>query len=452
MGTEPAVLDLDINAQQDQLTEVATIVLAEARREGAHAAEVAVSADMGLSTTVRKGDVETVEFNRDRGIGITVYFGQRRGSASTSDTGLQALKDTVKAACQIAKYTSEDTFAGLADLSLMAKNEVDLDLYHPWDIDTAAAIELAKNSEEVAYAQSKLITNSEGATVNSHQGCRVYGNSHGFIGRKASTRHSISCVAIAEQAGDMQRDYWYSVARDASDLELAETVGKKAAARTIERLNPQKVKTGKYPVVFSAEIAGGLLSHFMGAISGGSLYRKASFLLDQLGQPIFPAGVQIYEQPYLEKGLASAYYDSDGVATRNNFFVQDGVLNSYVLGTYSARKLGMDTTANAGGVHNLFVSTGDKNLKGLCEEMGTGLLVTELMGQGVNIVTGDYSRGASGFWVENGEIKYPVSEITVAGNLSDIYKNIVEIGEDIDLRSSVRTGSILVESMTVAGE
>ncbi|MGI9275025.1 MAG: metalloprotease PmbA [Endozoicomonas sp.] len=443
---------LDPRAEEDRLKTLVSDILDEARRQGADSCEVGVSLDAGLSVGVRMGDVETVEFNRDQGFGITVYQGKKKGSASTSDSSPEAIRETVKAACDIAGYGSEDPCAGLADAELMAKDLPDLDLYHPWGIDAEQAIELALKCEDAGRSFNNKITNSDGANVSTHQGCRVYGNSHGFIGSYISSRHSLSCVLIAQQADDMQRDYWYTYARNGNDLESASDVGLKAAERTVARLGGQKVATGQVPVLFAPEVASGLLSHFLGAISGGSLYRQASFLLDHLGKPVFPDWVRIHEQPLLKKGQGSASFDNDGLATRAKDFITDGVLSNYLLSTYSARKLGMASTANAGGVNNLFLDSNAGGQEELLKQMGTGLLVTELMGQGVNTVTGDYSRGAGGFWVENGVIQYPVSEVTIAGNLKDMYMNIVAAGNDYDRRGNVQTGSILISEMTLAGE
>jgi PmbA protein len=427
-------------------------VLAEASRLGASAAEAGVSLEAGLSVTVRLGEIETLEYHRDRGVGITVYFGQRKGSASTSDFAPHAVRETVRAACDIARYTSEDTCAGLADAALMAREVPDLDLCHPWDIDAERAIVIAQRCEAAAREADARISNTEGATLSSHQGLRVYGNSHGFIGGYPSTRHSISCSVIAGKDDQMQRDYWYSVARRHQDLEDAESVGRVAAERTLRRLNGRKLGTRQVPVIFAAEIATGLFRSFTSAIRGSSLYRKSSFLLDHLGKQVFPEFVHIHEQPHLRGALGSAAFDSEGVATRERDLITDGVLQSYVLDSYSARKLGMQTTGNAGGVHNLSIDSGASDFAGLLREMDTGLLVTELMGQGVNMVTGDYSRGAAGFWVEKGEIQYPVEEITIAGNLKDMFKSIVAIGNDVERRGNIRSGSVLLERRTVAGE
>ncbi|MDE1462730.1 metalloprotease PmbA [Spartinivicinus poritis] len=444
---------LNPKVEEQHLENLVSDILAEARQQGASAAEVGVSLDTGLSASIRKGEVDTVEFNCDRGFGITVYIGQRKGSASTSDSSAKAIKETVTAALNIAKYTSEDQYAGLADPKLMATDIPDLDLYHPWGINAEEAIDIAKETEAAAFKVSKKITNSEGASVSSHQGCRVYGNSHGFIGGYVSSRHSISCVLIAQEKEEMQRDYWYTVNREAQLLEAAVDVGRKAADRTLKRLGSQKVPTTAVPVLFSAELAGSLLSHFISAISGSSLYRQSSFLLDHLGKQIFPDNIHIHEQPRLTRAIGSAAFDNDGLATYDKDFVKEGVLANYMLGTYSSRRLKMESTANAGGAHNLIIDPTEPaaDLLALVKKMDKGLLVTELMGQGVNIVTGDYSRGAAGFWVENGEIQYPVSEVTIAGNLKDIFNKIVAVGSDVDCRGNIRTGSILIESMTVAG-
>ncbi|MBU1192189.1 MAG: metalloprotease PmbA [Gammaproteobacteria bacterium] len=427
-------------------------VLAEAGRLGASAAEAGVSLEAGLSVTVRLGEIETLEYHRDRGVGITVYFGQRKGSASTSDFAPHAVRETVRAACDIARYTSEDACAGLADAALMARDVPDLDLCHPWDIDAERAIVIAQRCEAAARETDARISNTEGATLSSHQGLRVYGNSHGFVGGYPSTRHSISCSVIAGKDDQMQRDYWYSVARRHQDLEDAESIGRVAAERTLRRLNGRKLGTRQVPVIFAAEIATGLFRSFTSAIRGSSLYRKSSFLLDHLGKQVFPEFVHIHEQPHLRGALGSAAFDSEGVATRERDLITDGVLQGYVLDSYSARKLGMQTTGNAGGVHNLSIDSGALDFAGLLREMDTGLLVTELMGQGVNMVTGDYSRGAAGFWVEKGVIQYPVEEITIAGNLKDMFKSIVAIGNDVERRGNIRSGSVLLERMTVAGE
>ena len=426
-------------------------ILAEARRQGASACEVAVSAGQGLSTTVRQGEVETVEFNRDQGFGITLYVGQRKGSASTSATGSEAIRETVAAALAIAKHTSEDECAGLADAALMARELPELDLYHPWSITPEQAVEQALACEAAAFAADQRIKNADGTSLNTHQGCRVYGNSHGFVGGYASTRHSLSCVMIAEGEGQMQRDYWYDVNRQGELLADAKGICQRAAERAVSRLGARPVPTCEVPVLFAAELAGGLFSHLLAAISGGNLYRQSSFLEGALGQRLFPEWLSLDERPHLPRALGSATFDGDGLATYAKPFVEKGELVSYVLGTYSGRKLGLPSTANSGGVHNLFVTHGDEDQQALIRRMGRGLLVTELMGQGLNLVTGDYSRGAAGFWVENGEIQFPVQEVTIAGNLRDMFRQVVAVGRDLERRGNICTGSVLIEKMTVAG-
>ncbi len=434
----------DLQAQVEQ-------IIAEARRQGASACEVAVSMEQGLSTTVRQGEVETVEFNRDQGFGITLYVGQRKGSASTSASGEAAIRETVAAALAIAKHASEDDCAGLADAALMARELPDLDLYHPWGIAPEQAVELALACEAAAFATDKRISNADGTSLSTHQGCRVYGNSHGFVGGYASTRHSLSCVMIAEGEGQMQRDYWYDVNRQGELLADPQSIGRKAAERSVARLGARPVPTCEVPVLFAAELATGLFGHFLAAISGGNLYRHSSFLEGALGQRLFPEWLNLDERPHIPRAMGSATFDGDGLATYAKPFVAGGELVSYVLGTYSGRKLGLPSTANSGGVHNLFVSHGDEDQRALLKRMGRGLLVTELMGQGLNLVTGDYSRGAAGFWVENGEIQFPVQEVTIAGNLKDMFRQIVAVGSDLELRGNIRTGSVLIERMTVAG-
>lgn len=426
-------------------------ILAEAKRQGASACEVAVSVEQGLSTTVRQGEVETVEFNRDQGFGITLYVGQRKGSASTSASGDEAIRETVAAALAIARHASEDDCAGLADAELMARELPELDLYHPWNISPEQALEQALACEAAAFASDQRISNADGTSLSTHQGCRVYGNSHGFVGGYASSRHSLSCVMIAESGGQMQRDYWYDVNRQGELLAEPALIGRLAAERTVARLGARPVATCEVPVLFAAELATGLFGHFLAAISGGNLYRHSSFLEGALGQRLFPEWLTLDERPHIPRAMGSAAFDGDGLATRAKPFVAGGELVSYILGSYSGRKLGLPSTANAGGVHNLFVSHGDEDRQALIRRMGRGLLVTELMGQGLNLVTGDYSRGAAGFWVENGEIQFPVQEVTIAGNLRDMFRQIVAVGSDLELRGNVRTGSVLVERMTVAG-
>ncbi|MFA6161816.1 MAG: metalloprotease PmbA [Methylobacter sp.] len=438
--------------QISQLKNTVQDILDEATKQGASAAEAGLSQENGLSVSVRLGDVETIEHHCGQGLGVTVYFGQRKGSASTTDLSLASIKETVSAACSIARYTGEDEYSGLPEQELLATEFPDLDLNHPWDVGVDEAIALAIECEDAARSYHAEISNSEGASINTHQGIRVMGNTLGFLQGYAATRHSLSCSVLAQRGDSMQRDYWYTVARNAVNLESAVEVGKKAAERTLRRLQARSLSTRQCPVLYCAEAASGLLSSFIGAISGGNLYRKSTFLLDALDTQVFPEFVRIHEQPYLKGALGSSAYDGEGVATQTRDIVSDGILRGYVLSTYSARKLGLQSTGNAGGVHNLTIDAGMLDYQGMLKELNTGLLVTELMGQGVNMVTGDYSRGASGFWVENGEIQYPVEEITIAGNLKDMLKNIVAVGNDVDYRGNIRTGSILVERMSIAGE
>lgn len=441
-----------MKSRQLELQQLVEDLLQEAKRKGASAAEAAVSSDAGLSVTVRLGETETIEHTRDNGLGVTVYFGQRKGSASTSDLSPLAIKETVEAACNFARYTSEDSCSGLADKELMATDIPDLDLYHPWDQSVEQAIDLAIRCETAARETDSRIFNSEGATLNTHNGLQVYGNTHGFIGGYPASRHSLSCAVVGKEGDSMQRDYWYTLSRKGELLQSAEAVGEIAAQRTVARLNARQLKTQQAPILFQADVAVGLLRSFTSAIRGSSLYRKASFLLDHLGKPVFPAGINVHEEPHLRMGLASSAYDSEGVATSRRDFIQDGVLSSYVLDSYSARKLGLQTTGNSGGVRNLRINSGELDREGLLKTMGRGLLVTELMGQGVNMVTGDYSRGAAGFWVENGEIQYPVEEITIAGNMKDMLLGLQQVGTDIETRTSVQTGSWLIDKMMIAGE
>ncbi|HEY7377417.1 MAG TPA: metalloprotease PmbA [Steroidobacteraceae bacterium] len=441
-----------VTLTRNDLEALVAYALEEARTERARQAEVGVSVDTGLNVTVRLGEVDTLEYQRDRGLGITVYFDHRKGSASTADLRREAVRDTVLKACSIARFTASDECAGLADAELMAREQPDLALSHPWDISPEASIEIARACEAAALAVDARIRNSEGASLGTHRGMRVYGNSHGFMGGYASTSHSVSCAVVASAGEEMQRDYWYTTARDWRELENAEQVGRESALRTIARLGSRKLTTRRAPVVFTPEMARGLVGHFLTAIRGGSQYRRSSFLLGAAGQQVFPAWLQISERPHIPKAIASSAFDNEGVATRDREIVRDGVLQGYVLSAYSARKLGLQTTGNAGGVHNLLVSHGADDQQALLRRMGSGLLVTELMGQGVNTVTGDYSRGASGFWVEGGQLQYPVHEITIAGNLRDMLLGIVAVGSDVDLRGAVRTGSMLLGEMTIAGD
>ena len=443
--------EIEIDSVNRQLTDLTQQSLDEATQRGASAAEVVVNRSQGLSVTVRLGEVETVEYNRDKNMVINVYFGQKGGSASTSDFSPKAIKETVFAACSIAKYTAEDACAGLADVDRLAKDIPDLDLDHPWNLSLDEAIRLATDCEDAARSADERITNSEGASISSHRGTEVYANTHGFIGSVTGTRHSVSCAVIGEKDGLMQRDYWYSSARDSDELEAPRQVGNIAATRTLRRLGARKITTRETPVLFEAPAACGLLSHLVSAVRGSSLYRKASFLLDQLGEPVFPEFVRIYERPRLLKGLGSRAFDNEGVATEDRDLVNQGVLRGYVLDSYSARKLGMQTTGNAGGVHNLIIEPGSLDLEGLMKEMHTGFLVTELIGFGVNMVTGDYSRGAVGFWVEDGQIQHAVEEITIAGNLKTMFRTIEQVGNDVDRRGNIRSGSILLRNLTVAG-
>ena len=437
--------------EQAQLEDMVQQVIEQARKAGADGVEAGVSVDAGLSVTVRLGETETLEYNRDRSLGLTVYFDQRKGSASTADFGPESLSATVRAACDIARYTSRDECSGLADADRMATLIPDLDLYHPWGLDAEQAIVVATECEAAALQVDPRIENSEGGTVSSYAGMRVKANTHGFLAGYRSSYHSISCAVIGKQSDEMQRDYWSFSARDPADMLSAAETGRIAGERTVRRLGTRRLSTRQAPVVFAADIASSLFGHFISAVSGSSLYRKSSFLLDHLGRQVFPGFLHIHEQPLLKKGLGSAPYDGEGVATQAQDFVRDGILQSYVLNSYAARKLGMATTGNAGGVRNLTIDPGDKNLEQILRSLDTGLLVTELIGFGVNNVTGDYSRGAAGFWVEGGEIQYPVDEITVAGNLKDMFMHIVEVGNDVDVRGNTRTGSVLIEEMTIAG-
>jgi len=427
-------------------------LLKEAKRRGATAAEASVGSSAGLEISVRLGEVETVEHTRDNGLGITVFFGNRKGSASTSDLSSGALRDAVKAACVIAEHTQEDPCAHLADASLMAAEVPDLDLYHPWYLGVEDAIEIAAACEDAARGFDPRIVNSEGASLSTHTGIQVYGNSHGFVAGYPTSRHGLSCAVIGQQGESLQRDHWWTSARSSADLDSARMVGERAAERTLARLGARRIPTCQVPVLFCAEVATGLMRSLMSAIQGGSIYRRTSFLLDQLGERIFPEFVRIHEEPHLPRGLASAPFDGDGVATWAKDLIAGGVLQTYLLDTYSGCRLGMQTTGNAGGVRNLRIQMGVLDRPALLREMGTGLMVTELMGQGVNPVTGDYSRGAAGFWVEHGEIQFPVEEITIAGNLKRMYSGLLAIGNDCDYSGSTRTGSWLIDRMTIAGE
>ncbi|GLX77934.1 peptidase PMbA [Thalassotalea insulae] len=442
---------ISIPKQMEQVESRVAEVLALAKSLGADGAEVAMSKQQGLSVSTRLGEVETVEFTNDGALGITVYQQGRKGSASTADLSDKALHQAVQAAVNIAKYTSVDEFSGLADKELLAMSPPDLDLYHSKELSTDSAIAIAKECENAALSSDKRITNSDGATLACFEGFKVYGNSHGQLVGYPSSRHTLSCVMIASENEDMQRDYAYTINRDFNLLEQPQQVGINAANEAISRLHARKIATAKVPVMFRADIANTFWGHFIAAISGGNLYRKSSFLLDALGQPIFPEFLTIEEQPHIKKALASSSFDNEGVATVDRDIIKAGVLETYLLTSYSARKLGMTTTGHAGGIHNWQVSANGGDFQQMLKQLGTGLLVTELMGQGVNVVNGDYSRGAAGFWVENGEIAYPVSEVTIAGNLADMFKNIVAVGSDTDVKGSIRTGSIIVDQMQIAG-
>jgi len=435
---------------QAALVQAAEIALQQAKKQGATDAEAGVSHSTGLSVTVRRGEVETLEYNNDTSLGLTVYFGQSKASASTSDLSIKAITDAVTAACGIAKHTEADAAAGLADKSLMATAFPDLSTYHPWDINAEQAIEIATTCEQAGFDVDAKISNSEGASVSSHQGERIYANSHGFLGQSRGTRHSLSCTLISDDDKGMQRDYWYDIARDAQDLASATSIGQRAAENTLRRLNAKTVKTGNYPVIFSSDIAPAIFGQLISAIRGSALYRQSSFLLDHLGKQILPDFVHIHEQPLLLKGLGSAAFDSEGVATQTRDIVRDGVLQGYVLDSYSARKLNMVTTGNAGGVHNLTVAHTGIAFEQMLKQLGTGVLVTETMGMGINIVTGDYSQGAAGFWVENGEIQYAIDEFTIASNLRDMFMGIQAIANNVETRGNIRTGAVWIDNMMVA--
>ena len=437
--------------EPSELERMISTALDAAREAGVDQAEVATSHDLGLSATARLGDVENLEYTNDRGLWVTVYRDSRKGSASTSDLSQAAIVETVAKACSFANHTAQDKYSGLADPDLMCKEVRDLDLDHAWDMDAEQAIELAKQCEAAGLSHDKRLNNSEGATVSTNRGVRAYGNTHGFMGNYSKTSHTISCVLLGEKDGEMQRDYYYSSARDPRDLESAEAIGQRAAERTVARLGARKIPTTKAPVLMTAEIARGFVGHAIAAISGSAQYRRSSFLLNAAGETVFPDFVDIVERPHLPKGMASASYDAEGVATFDRDIFAKGVLQGYVLGSYSARHLGLQTTADAGGPQNLIVSANADDQAALVAEMGTGLLVEELIGHGVNTVTGDYSRGAAGHWVENGEVQYPVHEVTIAGNLRDLYADIKLIGRDRDERGGLRCGSLLIGEMTVAG-
>jgi PmbA protein len=433
------------------LEPLAHSVLEAAGRGGADAAQTTLAASRALTVSVRNGEVESVEFQRDRDLTVSVFVGQRTGSAGTSDFSAAGVQRAVQAALDIARASEEDACNGLADAGLMATTFPALDLDHPWVLSPEQAIERARVCEAAAFAADPRIRHSEGAGVDTREGVELYANTHGFIGVRSGTMHQLSCAAVAEDEAGMQRDYWYDSARCADDLAAAEAIGRLAGERAARRLSPRSLATRNVPVLFVPELARGLFGHFLGAISGGALYRRASFLLDHVGEPVFAPQVRVEQQPFLPRGAASTAFDHEGVAARPRVLVDGGVLQGYVLGSYSARRLGLQTTGNAGGVWNLVVQSGGQDQDALLCDMGNGLLVTELMGQGINLVTGDYSRGAAGFWVENGEIAYPVDRITIAGNLAQMFRDIAAVGSDVDTRGGIRTGSVLIQRLTVGG-
>ena len=440
-----------LKSQEQTLRDAVSFAIETAQKAGA-TAEVGVTNVSGLSVSTRLQEIENVEFTNDGALGISVYLGQQKGNASTSDLSEEAIKNTVEAALAIAKYTSPDDCTGLADKELMAFEAPDLALYHSANVDVEQATKLALEAEKSALEYDAKIVNSNGASFNSHTGVRVYGNTHGMLQSYLSSRYSLSCSVIGGELDQLENDYEYTVSREFDALSSADWVGQNCAKKVIARLNPQKLTTREVPVIFLNDVATGLISHLTGAISGGSLYRKSSFLLDHLGKQVLPDWFQISERPHLLKRLASTPFDSEGVRTQDLEIIQDGVLQTYLLTSYSGRKMGMQSTGHAGGIHNWLVKpnlTG--GLTALLRQMGTGLLVTDVMGQGVNIVTGDYSRGAAGFWVENGEIQYPVAEITIAGQLQNMLKNIVAVADDVEHRSNIQTGSILLDKMKISG-
>ena len=442
---------MDIDQVQRSLKLRAQEAVEFARKLGVEQAEAGISYDEGLTTTVRLGELESVERQRDHGFAVTVYAKGRKGTASTSECSKTAVEETVRKAISIASFTSEDVYAGLADPGLMAKKSPDLSLYHPWDIGVEQAETIAYRAEQASQGADVRIKNSEGASVSTGSGLHVYANSHGFCDGYPTSSHSVSCGAVAEHNGSLERDYWFTAARDPVELDEPEIIGEAAASRALRRLGARQISTRNVPVVFPAELARGLFAHLVSAISGTSQYRKASFLLNAKGEQIFPGFVDVTEDPFILKGMGSACFDNEGVATRHRKIVDKGVLSDYVLSSYSARRLGLQTTGNAGGVHNLIIQSNAGDLHSILEERSEVFLVGELLGQGVNIVTGDYSRGAAGFWVEDGKISYPVHEVTIAGNLKEMFQGIRAIGSDVDMRSKIYCGSVLVEGLTVAG-
>ena len=437
-----------------ELRELSETVLKLSKKYGASDAELSLNRGSGLSVEIHQKNVDKLEYHRDQGLSLTVYMGQHQGSATTGDLSAQAIEDTVKAACNIAKFTGEDKYTGLADAELMAGDKGDLELYHPWELSAENAIQIATACEQSALSYDDRVINSDGASISSYSGLSVIANSHGFTGVTPSSRHNLSCSVIAQapNTSAMQRDYWYTTSRQHESLEAAESVGGKSAELALGRLNGRQISTRKATVLYSPEMARSIISHFTSAISGGSQYRRTTYLLGSKGEKVFPDFIHLHEQPHIISGFGSAYFDRDGVATANRDIVIDGVVQDYIMGSYSARQLGLQTTANSGGMHNLTLDSTGQSFDELVTLMGTGLLVTELIGSGINGVTGDYSRGAAGFWVENGEIQFPVEEITIAGNLKEMFQNIVAVGNDVDPRSATQTGSILMEGMMVAGQ
>ncbi|MDP8098251.1 metalloprotease PmbA [Pasteurella atlantica] len=442
----------ELQQQKETLQQAVSFALNIAKKAGAEA-EVAVTKVTGLSISTRLEQTENIEFNNDGSLGISVYLGKRKGNASTSDLQPNAIQQAVESALAIAKYTSEDECAGLADKELLAFDPPDLDLYHQADINVEQAIEMAIQAEHSALNQDKRIVNSEGASFNSHSGVRMYGNTHGMLQGYLSSRYSLSTSVIAAYNDQLERDYAYTISREFNQLQSPQWVGEQSAMRAVKRLNPQKLSTREVPVIFANEVATGLISHLATAISGGTLYRKASFMQDKLGEQILPNWFEISEHPHLLRQLASSPFDSEGVRTQDREIIKAGILETYLVTSYSGRKLGLKSTGHAGGIHNWIVKPNRTGgLETLLKEMGTGLLVTDMMGSAINGVTGEYSRGASGFWVENGEIQYPVAEITIAGRLQDMYQNLVAVSDDVELRSNIQTGAILLESLKISGE
>ncbi|EEP69484.1 metalloprotease PmbA [Kingella oralis] len=435
----------------DELQQAAQAALELAKQKGATAAEVDLSESLGQSVQVRWREIEQIEYQQDKSLDITVFVGHSKGRASTADLSPAALASTVQAACDIARYTAADPFAGIADASLMATHIADLDRYHEWDLSSENAIAIAKECEEAALSSDSRISNSEGASINTSHFQFVYANSHGFCQHQRGTRHSLSCSVVASDANGMERDYWYDIACDRQDLDTPAHIGNIAAERATRRLAPQSVATGSYPILFDATVANSLIGHIVGGLTGGALYRQSSFLQDSLGTQILPSFISLREEPHIPRALGSTYFDSEGVATQPRFVIENGIVRGYFLDSYSARKLKQTSTGNAGGAHNLYLTATAESQAQMLSQMGTGLLITELMGQGVNMLTGDYSRGAAGFWVENGIIRHPVSGITIAGSLKEMLRNIVATGSDFRRNASSKIGSILISNMTVAG-